>query len=925
MVSGSELTLFLHQLLSNRLSGLANRPIYYVPFSRSLGMGDSVVKNIWNLYRRCITEGGVLVVQPEHMLSQKLMCIDALRTTHDDHEKFAIASELKEKQDWLDKVSRDILDESDEILHIRYQLVCTSGEPKPVEDHPNRWITTQQVFSRLQEHATQLHAKFPKEFELSKVERGFPTMRILNYEVSREISLLVANDACEGLFSNLPLTVLTGETRSAARRFMVERKVSDEDRQLVHSQCSGTSLWSGILLLRGLLVNGEGILSYVLKERRWRVDYGLDPHRTLLAVPYRAKDVPSLRAEFGHPDVAIALTCLSYYYRGLTKDQVLQCFDLLAKLDNPEMEYEHWVALKIDDIPGSSRQLNGVNTEDGAQVDDSLMPLFKKNTRVVDFYLSQVVFPRAAKEFPFKLSTSAWDLVEDKTNLTTGFSGSVRKEKMANATVFFNDDDGLTVLTQDGIIQPFISSPFNKQLDKCVVYLDNAHTRGTDLKLPQGTRAAVTLGPKVTKDRLLQGCMRMRQLGKGHSVMFFAPGEVDQRIRSYNPSVENHEKPIQARDILRWAMHETCEDIRRHLPHWAEQGLHRHKRLEAYRQYSSTGDLAVLKRGWLQPESRSLEEMYDPLAARSVHDSDATAGSGISSIPAIHERMERLGAVKSVDVRMAEEQEREVHREFEQERQVERPPKVHPALHAIHEDIRTFVETGKIPGSSKHILPLFSPTGLNKELDSMEEWPPSPLTTTDFAITTADSNGLALTDYLRPVNWILSSRSGKMNTVVVISPYEANGLLPIVRKSQYVSLHLYSPRVTATMRSFSNLTFYSVPESPAQVWSAPLHTRIELNLFAGQLYFDSREEYERVCTLLALSLAHPDARCVEVDGFVPPEHRTKGSSPFATSKIPVLKDLIALRRKGMGYDKTQLGQILNVRPLSEKELPRVSS
>jgi hypothetical protein len=42
-------------------------------------------------------------------------------------------------------------------------------------------------------------------------------------------------------------------------------------------------------LLRGLLMKGEGILSYVLKERRWRVDYGLDPSRTLLAVPYRAK------------------------------------------------------------------------------------------------------------------------------------------------------------------------------------------------------------------------------------------------------------------------------------------------------------------------------------------------------------------------------------------------------------------------------------------------------------------------------------------------------------------------------------------------------------------------------------------------------------------------------------------------------------
>src|SRR6266581_3638108 len=121
------------------------------------------------------------------------------------------------------------------------------------------------------------------------------------------------------------------------------------------------------------------------------------------------QDVPSLRAEFGHPDVAIALTCLSYYYGGLTKDQVLLCFDLLAKLDNPEMEYEHWVELG-QDPPVELRQLNGVNLEDETQVDELLVPFFSGNKGVVDFYLSQVVFPQAAREFPSKLPTSAWDL-----------------------------------------------------------------------------------------------------------------------------------------------------------------------------------------------------------------------------------------------------------------------------------------------------------------------------------------------------------------------------------------------------------------------------------------------------------------------------------------------------------------------------------
>jgi hypothetical protein len=48
-------------------------------------------------------------------------------------------------------------------------------------------------------------------------------------------------------------------------------------------------------------------------------------------------------------------------------------------------------------------------------------------------------------------------------------------------------------------------SPFAEQLDQCLVFLDEAHTRGTDLKLPTYYRAVVTLGTALTKDRLVQG------------------------------------------------------------------------------------------------------------------------------------------------------------------------------------------------------------------------------------------------------------------------------------------------------------------------------------------------------------------------------------------------------------------------------------
>jgi hypothetical protein len=409
----------------------------------------------------------------------------------------------------------------------------------------------------------------------------------------------------------------------------------------------------------------------------------------------------------------------------------------------------------------------------------------------------------------------------------------------------------------------------------------------------------------------------MRQLGKGQSVMFFAPGEVDRRIRNLIPSDRGCCRRIQVLDILRWAMYESCEDIRHHLPHWAQQGFDHHQRFSAYKRHGSTGDLDFLRDSWLQPESRTLEQMYDP-----VSDIQGIgASSGIAPIPALCERMEHLGITNWADVRMAEEQEREVNHEIEREPQVERPPKVHPAQHIIHNDILDFVSTGKLPGAPKHIFPLFSSLGIDGALNSTTEWSPSPLATADFAVTVANSSPTHLTDYLRPVNWILSSGSGRNCVVIVISSYEANELLPIIRKSDEVRLHVYAPRASASMRSFSDLAFYSTPESSGKTWSAPVHIRTELNLFAGQLYFDDREEYEKVCVLLALHMAHPGAEQIEVDGFVLPAYRTGERSPFDTSKIALFKTLIGLRRKGIGYGSTDIGRVLDARPLSREFEP----
>ncbi|KAJ8094388.1 hypothetical protein PM082_010822 [Marasmius tenuissimus] len=127
----------MFQLLVERLSGLANRQIFYMPFSRKIRAGQEEIALIQQSYDTCMREGGVWIVQPEHILSFKLMGIDRCLISDTPGES-VVAEALTESQHWLDKHSRDILDESDEILHIRYQLVYTVGQQQPLKLHPDR-------------------------------------------------------------------------------------------------------------------------------------------------------------------------------------------------------------------------------------------------------------------------------------------------------------------------------------------------------------------------------------------------------------------------------------------------------------------------------------------------------------------------------------------------------------------------------------------------------------------------------------------------------------------------------------------------------------------------------------------------------------------------------------------------------------------
>lgn len=415
--------------------------------------------------------------------------------------------------------------------------------------------------------------------------------------------------------------------------------------------------------------------------------------------------------------------------------------------------------------------------------------------------------------------------------------------------------------------------------------------------------------------------MRMRKLGYGQSVVFCAPGEIDSQIRK--AALLGHDEPINALDIIRWSMLETCNDLQHHISHWAQQGVEYKRRSEALEHFSSEHDVSSLKKGWMTPEFRLLEEMYGTSSLEAPGPNTFT--KTVFEYSSLRSRLQRLGIRELRDQSVDEEQEREVSHEVERERQVERPQKSQPAIPKLYPAVRSFIETGSAPKQSPVFVSLFHPLRFYHK-QSLSVWSTELLATNEFSRTIADTSRAHLSDYMRPVNWIISGGNG---VLMVLSAYEVNELLPLIRASRSVRLHVYAPRVTQLMSSLSNLRFYEISgvPSPSPLCPSPI-VQLQLNIWAGQLYLDSYEEYELLCAFLGICAGTMPANVgeidIESDGFLSSEARVVMATfnpaynicKFTSSPIGMIKDLIGYRRKGMDYIRTHLGQVLHARALT---------
>jgi len=1059
------------------LGGLLGRRVWAFPCRRDLRLGRDEASSLLSAYQRAAVERGAVVTLPEHRLSFQLMalerCVSGTR---------AAATGLRLVSEWLDSHARDVIDESDSILDVRYQLVYAMGDLQALGGGALRWQVIQAVLRLVRRHVGTLLAEFgPDAVEVSfdkghEAGRGaaFPFVRLLDEAVYPRLCELLVDDVLDGRVPGLPLPlppVLYDDEKILARALLLDSRVDQGAIGAALAAMPAGPARDTLLALRGLL-SYEVLL--VALQKRYRVNYGVrpsathassavewgatsgsrGPDRRLMAVPFRAKDVPATRAEFSHSCMALMLTQLAYYHSGLTNGQVNHCFARLLRLEvaAAEAEYDRWVAALAGDaaaslniacppVPPSVRTLAGVNLSDHIQR-SVLYPLLRWNMAVIDFWLNQAVFPVEARVIPGRLSVSSWDLCRRRGGPVVGFSGTnetalllpptvaqrdlpalehtsamvvaalLRPENQrykalppvasgrdilahlcgdggevrvlldvgalmseldnagaagawlaaapadtVDAAIYFDDANRRVVVDRRGAVAGLELSPFAARLHRCVTFLDEAHTRGTDFRFPAGTAAAVTLGRGMTKDRLVQAAARMRRLGQavgGHRVEWVASAEVHAAITGGGGVGGTPSSPPGAAEVLLWALRDGSEaGIHTGFLQWTGRGLDRTRAVTAERvagvgHRGAAADLDLLGRMHMQRDPMELSALYGherrdvsvgaslrarsaaltveltsaaPASAARTVDRSVTA---LTDVLAAHADAVVGGATR-LEAVLDEEQERELEAELEEEREVVRPAPATarvPRLCAAVE--RLALAGGAVPEGSRDFCPLPAAlTGTSFErLVEGGGWSRRVWATEEFVRVLADPARRVLDAYLRPPVWLLATAT----EVVLLHPHEAQGVLPAVRAGTgRARLLAFAPRTHPTQRCMALTPELALPlpsgggggggrrSSPLRSCASPL--LVQLSVFGGGRYFCCPAEAAAYSAFLGLAprphtpavAAAAAVGTVGRDGFVAPAARAAVLPPaaaaacaFTASPVLAARALLSIRSGGVG-------------------------
>eukprot|EP01036_Dinobryon_divergens_P022332 gene22332-30577_t len=426
---------FLRQLLDEAFSYLhrylcasvLHRKIFLLPFNRDVIVKDTIVLDA--VIKYCAQSRGCFCIAPEQRLSL-LLKSDELACA--GPEEKVVAEKLRAIE--CSHRFYDIMDEADEILRHKYELVYAVGSSVSLPSGAARWNAVQNIL-RIIDNPTNERLKTILSNEKITVRgttgvASFRTIRLLPGNnmntVSAELLLLLMQELLDKPPYDLIWVERVRHLRGLIVAFATDASTMDEEK-IVQALGMGSPEMESLLALRGLL--SHGILIHCLQKSH-RIHFGIKrPGKKRLAVPFFAADTPSERSEFQHPDVSITYTTLAYYEDGLSREELLDAFKHLLSIGPVAQDsiYKTWLERSASAIAPSDRK----SIENVSKVDlsntvqrDLLVKYFCKNMETINYWLAFVVFPKDTRQYPERMSVNGWHLCSNADVAPVGFSGT---------------------------------------------------------------------------------------------------------------------------------------------------------------------------------------------------------------------------------------------------------------------------------------------------------------------------------------------------------------------------------------------------------------------------------------------------------------------------------------------------------------------
>lgn len=438
---------YLHFTLT---ASVLNRPIMLLPFHRKIVPSVTEVRKILQCLYTCQRAKGVVCLAREHWMSLHLKWHELYLKEEEEAVESEAVDDNIEIQKQLALVAQlpyvDIIDESDEVLRHKYQLIYAVGSSDGLPNGPERWIAAEAILYQLHhnEEVSALLALPGVAVRTSPDSKEISDWRLLQGQdlLCIEPELMVA--LAKGVLKNPPHHMRALKNHAVIQRDIMITFVTEPSVDIHWLGALGLlkdvdPLQVAMLLaLRGFLACGVLVHCMTLRHR---VDYGVDDRRGIgnrTAVPYCASDTPADRAEFAQPDKLILLTLLAYYHRGLSMENVKEATKSLLSLGPiaQAAEFKLWLA-SVGNVKSNMLTL----VDDVAKLDLSssaqqeiMHTIFSHNKATVNFWLNSCVFPRETMQFPQRLVANAFHLTQNRLHLESkvhqqcssimGFSGT---------------------------------------------------------------------------------------------------------------------------------------------------------------------------------------------------------------------------------------------------------------------------------------------------------------------------------------------------------------------------------------------------------------------------------------------------------------------------------------------------------------------